>query len=212
MTTYRCTDGLGPAKEIEAENPTEAARLYVGPAKEWRKNGYDDDTVDIDVTEICHDPADEFTSHIKITLDDVYLIIDQDSGQATTRASDADEAIDWYADSIDFGADNDNIRSFWVSITAHDRDGIRTSRKVQIDPTEPPCEDGNEHNWTSPHEIVGGLKENPGVWGHGGGVVITEVCSHCGLRRITDTWAQDPTDGEQGLTSVEYGRDYEEEK
>lgn len=38
----------------------------------------------------------------------------------------------------------------------------------------------------------------------GGGVVSTEVCGACGCERLTDTWAQDPMTGEQGLTSVAF--------
>jgi hypothetical protein len=52
--------------------------------------------------------------------------------------------------------------------------------------------------------LLGGLKESPGVVGHGGGVRITEVCRHCGVRRITDTWATNPCDGTQGYECVEY--------
>ena len=40
----------------------------------------------------------------------------------------------------------------------------------------------------------------------GGGVVIAEVCVQCGCKRTTDTWAQDRSTGEQGLTSVGYER------
>ena len=76
--------------------------------------------------------------------------------------------------------------------------------KVALDPEEPECEDYRGHDWQAPHEIVGGLKENPGVIGHGGGVIFEEVCVRCGCSRTTDTWAQDPTDGEQGLESVRY--------
>lgn len=75
---------------------------------------------------------------------------------------------------------------------------------VTVEPKEPPCVNGRDHDWRSPHRIVGGLKENPGVRGHGGGVVSTEVCGACGCERLTDTWAQDPLTGEQGLTSVTY--------
>lgn len=65
-------------------------------------------------------------------------------------------------------------------------------------------DDDDGHRWRSPHELLGGLKENPGVWGHGGGVIVTEVCMRCGCQRTTDTWAQDRTSGQQGLTSVEH--------
>jgi hypothetical protein len=78
------------------------------------------------------------------------------------------------------------------------------SDTVTCEAEEPDCDDDQEHDWQSPIALVGGCKENPGVHGHGGGVLITEVCRHCGCKRVTDTWAQNPTTGEQGLRSVEY--------
>lgn len=75
---------------------------------------------------------------------------------------------------------------------------------VRIDPEEPQCATGREHKWSSPHSVLGGLKDNPGVRGHGGGVIIREVCKHCRRYKETDTWAQRPDTGEQGLTSVAY--------
>lgn len=80
----------------------------------------------------------------------------------------------------------------------------RDSHKVAIEPEEPDCVEGKSHDWASPHRVVGGIKENPGVWGIGGGVIIHEACLRCGCGRVTNTWAQDMTDGEQGLTSVSY--------
>jgi len=79
---------------------------------------------------------------------------------------------------------------------------------VTIQPTEPECKDGEEHDWQSPHEIVGGIKGNPGVWGRGGGVIVDEACMRCGCRRQTDTWAQRPDTGEQGLQSVAYAEEH----
>ena len=35
-------------------------------------------------------------------------------------------------------------------------------------------------------------------------MIVREVCAHCGAYRTTDTWAQDQTTGQQGLTSVAY--------
>lgn len=71
---------------------------------------------------------------------------------------------------------------------------------VDVDPDEPGCT-GDDHDWQSP-EWLGGVKENPGVWGHGGGVVIREVCAHCGVYRRTDTWVQDSSGNR--YQSVEY--------
>jgi len=95
----------------------------------------------------------------------------------------------------------------WVTPLAADGEPIEDKRAcitIAIDPEEPPCVDGQKHEWCSPHEVVGGRKENPGVWGHSGGVIITEVCSRCGRYRKTETWAQNPTNGVEGLESVEY--------
>ena len=98
--------------------------------------------------------------------------------------------------------------TWWVTVavswTDDDGDECWDSHKIAIAPEEPECPEEDEHRWASPYEILGGLEENPGVWANGGGVVITEVCLHCGCSRRTDTWAQDPTDGEQGLKSVRY--------
>lgn len=89
----------------------------------------------------------------------------------------------------------------WVSCELTSEEGKAT---VTIEQDEPDCVDGESHDWQSPHEIVGGCESNPGVWGHGGGVVIHEACMHCGCERTTDTWAQRRDTGEQGLTEVTY--------
>lgn len=74
---------------------------------------------------------------------------------------------------------------------------------VSIDPPEPGCSEG-EHDWQAPYSILGGLKEDPGVFGQGGGMIIREVCAHCGTYRERDTGARNPTTGEHGLGSVAY--------
>lgn len=76
-----------------------------------------------------------------------------------------------------------------------------------LEPECPESEDG-AHDWQAPYEIVGGIKENPGVWGNGGGVIIYGCCMRCGCRRTTDTWAQDMSTGEQGLRAVTYEPGY----
>jgi hypothetical protein len=102
---------------------------------------------------------------------------------------------------------NEDGSTFWVKVWvwAADSDGDdRESFKIEVEPSEPRCRGGQDHDWQSPIEWVGGIRENPGVWGHGGGVIIHEGCTRCGCGRTTDTWAQDRSDGEQGLTSVRY--------
>lgn len=53
---------------------------------------------------------------------------------------------------------------------------------------EPECDwPHDEHKWRSPYSVVGGCEENPGVWGHNGGLKFREVCQHCGVYRLTYT-------------------------
>lgn len=121
-----------------------------------------------------------------------------------------EEAAQQYVDGGDWG---DSKSTAWIPIRTY-RKGINDegdieildeeSHTITIEPVEPDCIDGEEHDWQSPIELVGGIKENPGVWGNGGGVIINEVCIHCGCGRKTNTWAQNPSTGEQGLRSVEY--------
>ena len=133
------------------------------------------------------------------------------------NATSGDEAAREYGDGYDWG---EYAETFWLTVWAW-RVGVvrdergdvyaveidRDSYTIAIDPDEPACLDGENHDWQSPHEIVGGIESNPGVWGHGGGVVITECCVRCGCARITNTWAQNPETGEQGLQSVTYEPD-----
>jgi hypothetical protein len=94
----------------------------------------------------------------------------------------------------------------WVNVTVWEKgsDDYPETHKIAIEPNEPACVDSQGHDWQSPVGIVGGIKEAPGVYGHGGGITIQEVCLRCGCGRLRDTWAQDPQDGRQGLASVEY--------
>jgi len=47
------------------------------------------------------------------------------------------------------------------------------------------CSNGRaRHKWTRRHDLVGGLPENPGVFGMAGAaILIREACPHCGARR-----------------------------
>lgn len=102
--------------------------------------------------------------------------------------------------------------TFWVvdyasaidPVTDREIDENTVNVRVEFQPEEPGCKRNREHDWQSPYSVLGGCKENPGVRGNGGGVVYREVCAHCGKYRVTDTWAQDPSTGIQGLTSVGY--------
>jgi hypothetical protein len=107
---------------------------------------------------------------------------------------------------VDTGNWGDRTATEWIDIYTWrigyviDADGDvidvqigRCPYTITLDAEEPPCDDEHDHDW-----------QEWRVSGHGGGVIITEACAHCGAYRITDTWAQRRDTGEQGLESVEY--------
>lgn len=132
-----------------------------------------------------------------------WQLTEEGEGYDTIEATSAEEALA-EARNVDRSNYSDAEGTIWIDVRVHcEETGEEASDTVTLEPDEPECTEG-EHDWQSPHELLGGLRENPGVQGHGGGVVIDEACLHCGCRRTTDTWAQRPDTGEQGLTSVEY--------
>lgn len=128
-----------------------------------------------------------------------------DGDSLEIEADSSREAAQEYVDGADWGPIESTT---WINVYVYEQDESGEEDgpqriKIAIQPDEPKCSEP-QHDWQSSYEILGGLKENPGVWGHGGGVIIKEVCMHCGCLRVTDTWAQDRETGEQGLTSIRY--------
>lgn len=123
------------------------------------------------------------------------------------EANTAEEAATAFADGYEL---EDTGSTGWLDVYVQEIDadgeplGDRETVTITLDPREPDCDHPDGHAYASPHWLLGGLRENPGVWGHGGGATITVVCLRCGLAKTTDTWAQRPDTGEQGLTSVSY--------
>ena len=75
---------------------------------------------------------------------------------------------------------------------------------LELHPPEPECLDGGDHHWCTPHEILGGCEQSPGVSSEGGLVQTTEVCAKCGvylhtiadLNSRADTISYSPADEE----------------
>ena len=135
-----------------------------------------------------------------------YQLCEGDHWYSTVVAASLEDALEAARDGVDHGNyDDDRQSTLRIQVRARCVEtGDEDSDTVVIDPAEPECADGCEHDWCSPHDVVGGLRENPGVYGHGGGVISTEVCSHCGAYRTTDGWATDRADGTQGHTEISY--------
>jgi hypothetical protein len=107
------------------------------------------------------------------------------TSESSARAEAHELLADWYATDIE--------STIWCDFELV-ADGIEGGRETAaFDPPEPACTADDGHDW-----------DGPTVSGNGGGVIMTESCPTCGLRRVTDTWAQRPDTGEQGLRSISY--------
>ena len=106
----------------------------------------------------------------------------------TLRIDGSEEVIDFRPsdDTVDDGyGDEDPDITFYVEWSAvSDLTGEELDGEIRHDPVCPV----DNPQWESPHELVGGCEENPGVFGSGGGVEITEVDAKSGVYRITNTW------------------------
>lgn len=70
--------------------------------------------------------------------------------------------------------------------------------------SEGPGDDDGGHDWRSPYSLLGGLRENPGVWGRGGTTTETKtVCACCGKYR-TETHAGSQRNPGDAESVVEY--------
>jgi len=134
-----------------------------------------------------------------------------DSGDAEVffECEDGSEAAQLYVDGCDWG---EVEKSFAVRVYTWtvDKNGDRIDEDVHlilVHPEEPECEASELHRWVSPYCIVGGIRENPGVWGIGGaGLSLYRVCAFCGLARMERTTTHG-YETEYNHDSIEYPRD-----
>lgn len=117
--------------------------------------------------------------------------LDDAKQQLREWAADSDWNMDTY-DSSTIQVDYQLYEGRWEP--GNDADPVYEYTHT-FEPTAPDCTDGREHDWIATVEHEGGLAENPGVQGHGGGVIIHDHCKHCGVQRTQDTWAQNPSTG-----------------
>lgn len=160
-------------------------------------------TTTIEITEATTDEElDEIRDRLETERDALrdadrrYVLIADEGGSEVVLADDDDAAVDalgeWLMEG-DYGVVDHTI---WVDGRVKREWGDWEEQiTIQIDPDEPACEEGHEHSW-----------QESGPYSHGGGVIYRDRCRHCGVVRVTDTWAQRPDTGEQGLRSVRYER------
>lgn len=147
---------------------------------------------------------------IEITvIDDGWFADDGNAEVHYRRATSGAEAAQDYVDDGDWGEREETdwvkVRA-WRAVEGVDAEGNTYSgvwqedtHTVELPPNDPTPD--CEHDW----------QEYEPVRGHGAGVIYSNVCMRCGLIEEIDTYAQNPLTGEQGLTSVRYSGDEEEE-
>jgi len=190
-----------------------AARAELAAATAAKEELYDDDSIAVDdavyvaacAREELAEKAVEQALDAFIGSDEVceWKLTEEGQEYGSVLAATAEEALEEARSNVDRSYYEGAIGTIWIDVSVRCvLTGEKASDTVQLDEDEPDCSHDDGHEWGAPHSIVGGIKENPGCWGHGGGVVCHEVCLRCGCGRKTDTWAQRPDTGEQGFTVV----------
>lgn len=197
MATYLCDDGNAEIR-IEADSAREAAQEYVDGG-DWGDAKGKTTYIDVYVQAIPNETDLPVTSYEWEAEPGV------ERGMVSRVTHEERESVLAECHALDLNvSESEHKGHLFVSVAPGERNCIT----ITIDAEEPDCS-GDDHDWQSPIGVVGGIKENPGVCGNGGGVIVMEVCAHCGRYRETNTWAQRPDTGEQGLTEVSY-RDADE--
>lgn len=130
-----------------------------------------------------------------------------DCCRETIDATDMECAVDWATEYWQEGNwDTKCLIKLTIEHIGWD-DEILDYETIEVecgeDPVAPDCVDEQEHDWCSPHDIVGGLKENPGIWSTGGTTIVSiEVCSHCGCKKRTVNYGSQRNQGQ--CDTIEY--------
>ncbi len=112
------------------------------------------------------------------------------------------QARDWAASG---SYDSRVMVTVWCAALGADGDYTGEQERDEVEagpePEVPECADGNEHEWEAPYEVVGGVKENPGVWSRGGTTMTFHtVCLHCGTHRHETTYGSQRNPGQADQT------------
>lgn len=109
-------------------------------------------------------------------------------------ADTAQEAAEAYVE----GSDWTQEHTWWARLTVTAPDGEETGHTIAIDPEEPRCTEA-EHEW-----------DEGQAWGAAsGGVVSTDICQHCNIRRVNASQASCPVTGQTMGPAVSYGEAYD---
>jgi len=136
--------------------------------------------------------------------------ISEDSG--ASEVIDADNLEEAVEAAKEWASEGEYTERVMVSVYVRglDEDGEHTDEyedaevEAGPEPKEPECLDSEEHDWQAPHNIVGGVKENPGVWSKGGTTLtFHRVCSRCGTHRHENSYGSQRNPGQIDTVSYE---------
>ncbi len=187
MATYRLIDGTsGVDKIIDADDMADAKEQ----AESWMRDvdwiadaeeGATTTWVDVMIEDRTNAKLFDYAGYVK------QGIVGPDASPECHKCG---EVIPWgsraYSNGISTTTEGDYLCQDCESVPSE-------TLTITIEPDEPQCSHDDGHVW-----------EETGVRGNGGGVICTDICAHCGTRRVTDTWAQRRDTGEQGLASTKY--------
>lgn len=107
------------------------------------------------------------------------------------ESEDMDSAKEWAEDWLSDGEYGDKPCYVNASVVELDEDDEEIGFQEDIEfewegnVVTPDCDHEDGHDWQEPYEVVGGCKENPGVFGLSGAQIkSTSVCSRCGMYRV----------------------------
>lgn len=162
------------------------------------------DALTVGEQEVSMDPCDGVVAQLKSAHDgsDVSLV----ESWATESESDADCIYSVTGQLVDGEIDRD------ATDAGQENDCSGSHSDEEPECAEGGGEDEGGHAWVSPHELVGGCKENPGVFGGSGtSMTIIHVCALCGCKRTERHAGSQRNPGEPDSV-VEYEDPEEETK
>ena len=119
---------------------------------------------------------------------------DNGAWEITSTPSTLDADVEESVRDGDWGDDTGSW--VWTGRSSCEATGEEDSHHVTFEAEGARCDHDDGHDWRSPHSVLGGLSENPGVWGgSNGGTTSREVCGHCGLYRTYQSHATNRSDG-----------------
>ena len=217
---YRVYDqtGGGVTEDIEADSLAEAVEL----GREWIEGGSwesDDGTVRLGVNlAACVRPVVTRTPRPELAADEETWVSDiiRDGPMRVVRYDDMDReelaALAAYLE-YDDGTVAEDVVEMSQSIAERIRDYLdeddedltddqpATDCSGSYSDPEPECDsdgsDDGEHDWREPHDLVGGVRENPGVFSLGGTrMAFRSVCACCGVYRREERAGSNRNPGE----------------